>query len=237
MGASGLRRGGRRRRGLRLAADRQRARADGGRRSIVDQLRVIEPTRHSAIVRPAWNDPVILKRVLDTGAADAARARTCRLPRKPGARWRAARYPPEGRAAWQPQSRQPVRPVGGLPRAGQRRDLRPGAARNGRGRGGSRRSRAVEGVDGLFIGPSDLAASLGHRATTRIRAYAPSSPTPAVAPMHRHAHRDPRPCRGRRSPVSGDGLHLRRGGQRHRRAAQRDRCVTCEVSLDGVCPS
>ena len=36
--------------------------------TIVDQLRVIEPTGTPAIVRPAWNDPVILKRVLDTGA-------------------------------------------------------------------------------------------------------------------------------------------------------------------------
>ncbi len=63
--------------------------------TIVDQLRVIEPTGTPAIVRPAWNDPVILKRVLDTGAQtllvpyvqDAEEARRAVA---------SARYPPAG---------------------------------------------------------------------------------------------------------------------------------------------
>jgi 4-hydroxy-2-oxoheptanedioate aldolase len=130
--------------------------------TIVDQLRVIEPTGTPAIVRPAWNDPVILKRVLDTGAqtllipfvqsAEEARRAVA-----------AVRYPPQG-----------ARGVAATHRA------------NRYGRMGDYYARAneeicvlvqletreavaaleaiggVEGVDGLFIGPSDLAASMGH---------------------------------------------------------------------------
>lgn len=130
--------------------------------TIVEQLRVIEPTGTPAIVRPAWNDPVILKRVLDTGAqsllipfvqsADEARRAVA-----------AVRYPPQG-----------ARGVAATHRA------------NRYGRMGDYYARAneeicvlvqletreaiaaleaiggVEGVDGLFIGPSDLAASMGH---------------------------------------------------------------------------
>jgi len=130
--------------------------------TIADQLRVIEPTGTPAIVRPAWNDPVILKRVLDTGAqtvlvpyvqtADEARRAVA-----------SARYPPAG-----------TRGVAATIRA------------NRYGRVSDYHARAneeicvlvqletreavarleeiggIEGVDGLFIGPSDLAASLGH---------------------------------------------------------------------------
>jgi 4-hydroxy-2-oxoheptanedioate aldolase len=130
--------------------------------TIIDQLRVIEPTSTPAIVRPAWNDPVILKRVLDTGAQTllVPYVQSAEEARRAVA---SARYPPEG-----------TRGVAATIRA------------NRYGRTGDYHARAneeicvlvqletreavarleeiarVDGVDGLFIGPSDLAASLGH---------------------------------------------------------------------------
>lgn len=130
--------------------------------TIIDQLRVIEPTGTPAIVRPAWNDPVILKRVLDTGVQtllvpfvqDAAEARRAVA---------SARYPPEG-----------TRGVAATIRAnryGRVADYHARAndevcvlvqleTREAVGR--LEEIAEVDGVDGLFIGPSDLAASMGH---------------------------------------------------------------------------
>ena len=130
--------------------------------TIVDQLRVIEPTGTPAIVRPAWNDPVILKRVLDTGAQtllvpyvqDAEEARRAVA---------SARYPPAG-----------TRGVAATIRANRYgRTANYHASANDQicvlvqletGEAVARLEEIarVDGVDGLFIGPSDLAASLGH---------------------------------------------------------------------------
>ena len=115
----------------------------------------------STIVRPGWNDPVEIKRLLDCGAQtllvpyvqDAEEARAAVA---------AVRYAPAG-----------VRGVAGLTRA----------ARFGAVEDYARRAHeeicllvqvetataldaietiaAVEGVDGIFVGPADLAASMG----------------------------------------------------------------------------
>jgi 4-hydroxy-2-oxoheptanedioate aldolase len=130
--------------------------------TIVDQLRVIEPTGTPAIVRPAWNDPVMLKRVLDTGVQTllVPYVQTAEEARRAVA---SARYPPEG-----------TRGVAATIRAN-----RYGRVSDYHGRAndeicvlvqletGEAVARLEEigrvaGVDGLFIGPSDLAASLGH---------------------------------------------------------------------------
>ena len=129
---------------------------------VADQLRAASMGTASPVVRPAWNDVVILKRLLDIGvqtllvpfiqsAEEAARAVA------------ATRYPPRG-----------IRGVASVHRAN----------RYGRTPDYFKRSddemcvlvqletrvavdaleeiAAVEGVDGVFIGPSDLAASLGY---------------------------------------------------------------------------
>ncbi len=130
--------------------------------AVVAQLRAMVGGTASAVVRVAWNDPVLFKRLLDVGAqsvlvpfvqnADEAR-------RAVGA----TRYPPHG-----------IRGVA----------LTSRASRYGRVRDYARRAQeelclvvqletraalanleaiaAVEGVDVLFIGPSDLAADMGH---------------------------------------------------------------------------
>jgi 4-hydroxy-2-oxoheptanedioate aldolase len=126
------------------------------------QLQAIQGTTTSAVVRPAWNDAVIFKRLLDAGVqsllvpwvqnADEARRAVA-----------ATRYPPRG-----------IRGVATTIRAN----------RYGRVKDYLRRAdeeicvivqletraaleeieaiAAIDGIDGLFIGPSDLAADLGH---------------------------------------------------------------------------
>lgn len=116
----------------------------------------------SPVVRPAANDAVLIKRLLDLGA------QTLVVPYVQNATEALAavtamRYPPRG-----------IRGVAGLTRAG-----RFGAVANYTARAEEELClivqvetaealaeieaiAAVDGVDGLFIGPSDLAASMGH---------------------------------------------------------------------------
>jgi 4-hydroxy-2-oxoheptanedioate aldolase len=129
---------------------------------VADQLRAASLGTASPVVRPAWNDPVIFKRLLDVGAQtllvpfvqsaeEAARAVA------------ATRYPPGG-----------IRGVATVHRAN-----RYGRVTDYFARANDEmcvlaqlETRAavdaleeiarVDGVDGVFIGPSDLAASLGH---------------------------------------------------------------------------
>ena len=114
------------------------------------------------VVRPAWNDMVLIKRYLDLGV------QTLLIPyvqseHEARDAVRYTRYPPAG-----------VRGVGGTTRAthfGRIKDY-PHRAHEElcvlvqvETRGGLDQIAAiaaVEGVDGVFIGPSDLAAGLGH---------------------------------------------------------------------------
>ena len=116
----------------------------------------------SAVVRPAWNDPVLIKRLLDFGAHTLLIPYVQSAEDAPPA-VAATRYPPVG-----------MRGVAGLHRATRY------------GRIGDYMARAheetcvlvqvetraaldrleeiaqVEGIDGVFIGPADLAARRGH---------------------------------------------------------------------------
>jgi 4-hydroxy-2-oxoheptanedioate aldolase len=129
---------------------------------MVDTLRAIAGTPASAVVRMPWNDMVMIKRALDGGAQsilmpfvqDAEEAR------------RAAaftRYPPHG-----------VRGVAGMHR-GNRYGTTPDYFKSGHDElcvmvqietmAALERLPAIAGVpgiDSIFIGPSDLAASMGH---------------------------------------------------------------------------
>ncbi|MGH8852613.1 MAG: HpcH/HpaI aldolase family protein [Casimicrobiaceae bacterium] len=129
---------------------------------MVDILRAIAGTPAQAIVRPPWNDMVMVKRALDAGAqtlllpfvqdADEARRAVA-----------STRYPPDG-----------VRGV-----AGTHRGSRYGTVPNYLGRAGDEicvivqietlpalarldEIAAVPGIDSIFVGPSDLSASMGH---------------------------------------------------------------------------
>lgn len=130
--------------------------------TVLPQLQAAAAYDVATVVRPAANDPVLIKRLLDCGAqsllipyvqsAEEARAAVA-----------AVRYPPTG-----------IRGVAGLTRA----------SRFGRVAGYAKRAEqelcvlvqvetkrsldaieeiaAVDGVDGIFIGPGDLSASLGY---------------------------------------------------------------------------
>jgi 2-dehydro-3-deoxyglucarate aldolase/4-hydroxy-2-oxoheptanedioate aldolase len=129
---------------------------------MTDILRAIAGTPAQAIVRPPWNDMVMIKRALDAGAqtlllpfvqnADEARRAVAYT-----------RYPPGG-----------VRGV-----AGSHRGSRYGTVANYHKRASEElcvivqietlaalgklpEIAAVPGIDSIFVGPSDLSASMGH---------------------------------------------------------------------------
>ena len=116
----------------------------------------------TAVVRPAWNDPVLIKRVLDIGAQSVL------LPFVQNAdeavrAVQSCRYPPNGR-----------RGVSGTTRAsdfGRTANYLKSAAEQicivvqvetGDALNQLDRISSVQGIDGVFIGPSDLSASMGY---------------------------------------------------------------------------
>jgi 2-keto-3-deoxy-L-rhamnonate aldolase RhmA len=130
--------------------------------TVYSQLQAMTGGTATPVVRPAWNDPVLFKRLLDAGVqslvvpfvqnADEARRAV-----------EATRFPPDG-----------IRGVAATTRAN-----RYGRVKDYVTRANAEillvvqlESRvalenleaiaAVDGIDGLFIGPSDLAANLGH---------------------------------------------------------------------------
>ncbi len=129
---------------------------------MVELLRAVAGTPASAIVRPPWNDMVMVKRAMDAGAqsllfpyvqnADEARRAVA-----------STRYPPEG-----------TRGVAGTHRASRFGTIpdyvksaahevcvivqieTPSALRE------LEAIAAVPGIDSIFVGPADLSASMGH---------------------------------------------------------------------------
>jgi 4-hydroxy-2-oxoheptanedioate aldolase len=129
---------------------------------LLSQLQGMQAGGTTPIIRPAWNDAVLIKRALDIGAqslllpyvqnAEEARAAVA-----------ATRYPPHG-----------IRGVSVAARAS-RYGRTPGYLGKANDEicvlvqvetrsalGELEAIAEIDGVDGVFIGPSDLAASLGH---------------------------------------------------------------------------
>jgi len=134
---------------------------------LLSQLQAMSGSPTEPVVRVAWNDTVIIKRVLDIGA------RTLLIPfvqnaEEARAAVAATRYPPRG-----------VRGVSVGPRAN-RYGRVPGYHHTAHEnicvivqietRSACTQIEAiatVEGIDGIFIGPSDLAADLGYLANPK----------------------------------------------------------------------
>jgi 4-hydroxy-2-oxoheptanedioate aldolase len=130
--------------------------------SLLTQLQAAAPYATHPVVRVPWNDMVAIKRVLDIGAQSLL-VPYVSTPEEAAAAVSYIHYPPAG-----------VRGVAGTTRA----------SRFGRVKDYARRAHeeicllvqletqraldnleaicAVEGIDGVFIGPADLHASLGH---------------------------------------------------------------------------
>ncbi|MHB0774939.1 4-hydroxy-2-oxoheptanedioate aldolase [Halomonas sp. WWR20] len=133
-------------------------------RAILEQLQAVAPYAVQPVVRPPVGETALIKQYLDIGVqtllvpmvdnAEQARAMV-----------RATRYPPEG-----------VRGVGSALARASRWNSIPGyldkadaeicllvQIETQEGLNNIDEIAAVEGVDGVFIGPADLSASLGHR--------------------------------------------------------------------------
>jgi len=130
--------------------------------AVLAQLQAMQTGTATPIVRPAWNDPVLLKRLLDIGvqavlvpfvqnAEEAAKAVA------------ACRYPPVGMRGITTSGR------GG--RYGRVADYLKRAdgeisvlvqVETAEALSQLEAIASVDGVDGVFIGPADLSASLGH---------------------------------------------------------------------------
>ncbi|MEM1285367.1 MAG: HpcH/HpaI aldolase/citrate lyase family protein [Pseudomonadota bacterium] len=130
--------------------------------SLQPLLQAASAGQSALAARPAWNDKVLIKKLLDIGA------QTLLIPfvqnaEEAQAAVRATRYPPDG-----------IRGVAGATRAS-----RYGQAHNYLSQANDEicvlvqvetkealdnleAITAVPGVDGVFVGPSDLSASLGH---------------------------------------------------------------------------
>jgi len=130
--------------------------------TVLPQLQAAAPYPVASIVRPAWNDKVLIKRYLDVGAQGLLIPYVQTLEEAEAA-VAAMRFPTRG-----------VRGVAGVTRAS-RFGRVPDYAKRAEGelcllvqietRQGLDNLEAIartDGVDGVFIGPADLAAGLGH---------------------------------------------------------------------------
>jgi len=129
---------------------------------LLSQLQAAARGTAAAIVRPAWNDAVLIKRVLDIGAQSIL-VPYVQNAEEAGRAVAAVRYPPAG-----------IRGVAAAARAsryGRVKDYLKTADREicllvqvetRTALAALEAIAAVEGVDGVFIGPSDLSASFGH---------------------------------------------------------------------------
>ncbi|MCA3264392.1 MAG: HpcH/HpaI aldolase/citrate lyase family protein [Telmatospirillum sp.] len=129
---------------------------------LVTQLQAMKGGTATPIVRPAWNDAVLVKRLLDIGVQSLLFpfVQTVEEAKRAVA---ATRYPPQG-----------IRGVATTARAsnfGRVKDYLKKAndeicvlvqVETMEAIGRLREIASVDGVDGVFIGPSDLAASMGH---------------------------------------------------------------------------
>jgi len=189
------------------------------------------------VVRPPWNEPVVIKRLLDAGfhnflmpfveSAKHARAAVA-----------ATRYPPRGIRGVSVSQRS--NRFGTVPDYFRIIDDNIAVMVQIESRGGLEAIdaiTAVDGVDGLFVGPQDLAAALGHLGN-------PAHPDVQAAYEHifERAVAGGK-ARGTLAPVEADarrymewGRDLRRRGQRPRPVPRRHAGAPRQVPVVGRAP-
>ena len=130
--------------------------------SFIPQLMALKDSASAPVVRPSWNNPVELKRLLDGGfcnflipfietGEEAQRAVA------------ATRYPPQGfRGVSVSQRGNRFGTVPGYFEGVNEQICVMVQIESRKGVAAAAEIAAVDGVDGLFIGPSDLAAGCGH---------------------------------------------------------------------------
>jgi 4-hydroxy-2-oxoheptanedioate aldolase len=169
--------------------------------SLLTQLQAAAPYATHPVVRVPWNDMVVIKRVLDIGAQSLL-VPYVSTPEEAAAAVSYVRYPPAG-----------VRGVAGTTRASRFGRVKDYAKRaheeicllvqleTQRALDNLEAICAVDGIDGAFIGPADLHASLGH--TGEIA-------NPEVKPLIDEAIRRIRKCArapGILTPSEADARH------------------------------
>ncbi|MDQ3024968.1 MAG: aldolase/citrate lyase family protein [Pseudomonadota bacterium] len=130
--------------------------------TVLPQLQAAAAYPVTAIVRPAWNDKVLIKRYLDIGAQSLL-VPYVQTVEEAEAAVAAVRYPLRG-----------IRGVAGVTRASRYGRVADYTARAEEelcllvqietrlGLDNLEKIARIDGVDGVFIGPADLAAGLGH---------------------------------------------------------------------------
>ena len=130
--------------------------------TFIPQLMALKDSPSAPVVRPSWNDAVEIKRLLDAGfynflvpfvesAEDARRAVA------------ATRYPPAGiRGVSVSQRSNRYGSVAGYFQGINEQVCVMVQVESRQGLAAAAEIAAVNGVDGIFVGPSDLAAALGH---------------------------------------------------------------------------
>jgi 2-dehydro-3-deoxyglucarate aldolase len=130
--------------------------------TFIPQLMALKDSPSAPVVRPSWNNPVELKRLLDGGfynflipfieTADEARRAVA-----------ATRYPPQGfRGVSVSQRSNRFGTVAGYFDGINEQVCVMVQIESRKGVAAAAEIAAVDGVDGLFVGPSDLAAGFGH---------------------------------------------------------------------------
>jgi 4-hydroxy-2-oxoheptanedioate aldolase len=129
---------------------------------VLAELQAMSGGTAHAVVRPAWNDPVITKRLLDVGAQSLLipyveteeEARRAVM---------STRYPPEGFRGFAGQARASrYGRIQGYHAAANAEICVLVQVETKRGLENLKRIARVEGVDGVFVGPGDLSAALGY---------------------------------------------------------------------------
>lgn len=132
-------------------------------RSVLAQLQAVAPYPVAAVVRPPTADPVVIKQLLDIGAENLLLPMVDSADQAAGI-VAATRYPPAGirgvGSAFARVSRW-NRTEGYLSAAAERTCVLV-QIESAAGLAACQEIAAVDGVDGVFFGPADLAASLGH---------------------------------------------------------------------------
>jgi 4-hydroxy-2-oxoheptanedioate aldolase len=129
---------------------------------VLSELHAMSGGSAHAIVRPAWNDSVIIKRLLDVGVQSLL-IPYVETEEEAQRAVQSTRYPPQGFRGYASQAR--------ATRYGRIKGYHQGAnaeiclllqVETKRGLENLERIARVEGVDGVFIGPGDLSAALGY---------------------------------------------------------------------------
>ena len=129
---------------------------------VLSQLQSAQTGTASCIVRPAWNDLVLIKRFLDVGAQTLL-IPFVQSPEEAKRAVEATRYPPKGARG--------ITGSGRASRYGRVKDYLKNASseicvlvqvETREALAQIEAIASVDGIDGVFIGPNDLSASFGH---------------------------------------------------------------------------